>query len=578
MANPVSPTANEGTEEEEEAQLELDPQTIAFLKTCNASGLSKQLSRHRFVNRPSEVTVFLQEAYRHAEKVALEDAMTQPNDASVDFEDSTSSSPTGTSATNMLFLSEPLETSLLTPRMGKVKIQLSPNGGLLATRINMSNTSQQQHLHVPKGSVSHLIVFPKPEDCKLIKNKNKNKNRNSNHLLKVKGHVVLLKLKETVPFQGKEVDQLCFALPWNKTDGCTGPKLVVDKQKKKKKKKQENTGSASSNGNGSDSDDDDDSGNSDSDSDDDDGSDDGAPAWKMAADGWRKVLTQALQPSQPTSSNSDENEDDNDNDEEEHEENAPPQMKVTQVRVNSTVFTSHIEMGTSTTTSGMPFVSCNRGVQDGVLYPLKQGLLFFKPPRFLPVSDMQEIMFGRGASAGQSSSRYVDLAIVLKPKQDEDGNDKLLPKDQIEEFSNILCQEEGALQDYNGEYILPYLQKKKKKKENSSSNNGSSDEDDTDDAEEVQAVAEDTDDDTDADDEDFDEAEVLEEEGETDDDDETDDEDEGGIPMGTDEWVNELRKEAEQNPKRYSPSDESEEDDSVSDERTKRRMSKRFKR
>lgn len=42
------------------------------------------------------------------------------------------------------------------------------------------------------------------------------------------------------------------------------------------------------------------------------------------------------------------------------------------------VFSSAQEARTSTTTGGMPFVKCYHGIQDGVLYPLKEGLLFFK--------------------------------------------------------------------------------------------------------------------------------------------------------------------------------------------------------
>ena len=41
-------------------------------------------------------------------------------------------------------------------------------------------------------------------------------------------------------------------------------------------------------------------------------------------------------------------------------------------------FISDKEQSTSTTTSGMPFVKCHKGVQDGALYPMEEGLLFFK--------------------------------------------------------------------------------------------------------------------------------------------------------------------------------------------------------
>lgn len=41
-------------------------------------------------------------------------------------------------------------------------------------------------------------------------------------------------------------------------------------------------------------------------------------------------------------------------------------------------FQSHNEGTTSSTTAGMPFVQCYHGVNDGVLYPMQEGLLFFK--------------------------------------------------------------------------------------------------------------------------------------------------------------------------------------------------------
>ena len=41
-------------------------------------------------------------------------------------------------------------------------------------------------------------------------------------------------------------------------------------------------------------------------------------------------------------------------------------------------FTSFEPTGSSSTTAAMPFVRCYSGVQDGALYPLEAGLLFFK--------------------------------------------------------------------------------------------------------------------------------------------------------------------------------------------------------
>ena len=42
------------------------------------------------------------------------------------------------------------------------------------------------------------------------------------------------------------------------------------------------------------------------------------------------------------------------------------------------VFQSEGEQGTASTTEGMPYVGCYYGFNDGALFPLKEGLLFFK--------------------------------------------------------------------------------------------------------------------------------------------------------------------------------------------------------
>ena len=55
------------------------------------------------------------------------------------------------------------------------------------------------------------------------------------------------------------------------------------------------------------------------------------------------------------------------------------QTQVATVGTNSTnKFRSHNEGNTSTTSGGMPFVRCYRGVHDGVLYPMREGLVFYK--------------------------------------------------------------------------------------------------------------------------------------------------------------------------------------------------------
>ncbi|CAN0145774.1 unnamed protein product [Ectocarpus sp. 8 AP-2014] len=76
------------------------------------------------------------------------------------------------------------------------------------------------------------------------------------------------------------------------------------------------------------------------------------------------------------------------------------------------------------------FVKCYHGVNEGSLFPLNQGLLFMKPGLFLPRSEIQEVVCGRGGSA---TTRYVDLVVGLEA-EDDDGEP--VAKQQ-HEFSNI---------------------------------------------------------------------------------------------------------------------------------------------
>lgn len=191
------------------------------------------------------------------------------------------------------------------------------------------------------------------------------------------------------------------------------------------------------------------------------------------------------------------------------------------------------------------------------------------------MSEIQEAIFGRGASAGQSSSRYVDLAIILRPQKDSGASEKdtakFIKKNQLEEFSNILCQEEGALQEYHEEYIAPFLPKLAEiDNDNSSDNSGS----------EVEAQVVDTeDDDTDIDDEDFDENSMSDE-----DEDDGDTDDNGGIQIVDDEMMSELRNAARKRKDQSLDDTESEgsgsdnDSDETNDDgntRSKRRVSKR---
>lgn len=82
-----------------------------------------------------------------------------------------------------------------------------------------------------------------------------------------------------------------------------------------------------------------------------------------------------------------------------------------------TAFRSYQADRVSTTSGGMPFVNCYNGTKDGVLFPLMDGsLLFYKPPFFVPSSKVDGI--STGGVRGGGSSRYVDLVVELKGKDE----------------------------------------------------------------------------------------------------------------------------------------------------------------
>lgn len=59
-------------------------------------------------------------------------------------------------------------------------------------------------------------------------------------------------------------------------------------------------------------------------------------------------------------------------------------------------------------TKQRPYLKCYKGIQEGALYPLKNGLIFMKPLLFIPTEDIASITAGRG---GSGSTRYIDLLV-----------------------------------------------------------------------------------------------------------------------------------------------------------------------
>jgi len=151
------------------------------------------------------------------------------------------------------------------------------------------------------------------------------------------------------------------------------------------------------------------------------------------------------------------------------------------------------EGGETTTTEGMPFVGCYNNLNDGALFPLPEGLLFFKPPLFIPRSLLASISCGRGSGG----SRYVDMIVQLESPSEhensgiENGKKKKQSSKNTLEFTNIHREELSVLNDYIHNVLIPAMQ----------IDAGEGEKNDEDSSEEVTAeVVESCDDDNDSDD------------------------------------------------------------------------------
>jgi hypothetical protein len=120
------------------------------------------------------------------------------------------------------------------------------------------------------------------------------------------------------------------------------------------------------------------------------------------------------------------------------------------------------EGGGSTTTEDMPYVGCYRGFHDGALFPLEEGLLFFKPPLFVHRSKLASISCGRGAGG----SRYVDMIATIDDVAEggtttttKGGKKKSTSPSYSSalEFTNIHRGELSVLNDYVHGVLIPAM-------------------------------------------------------------------------------------------------------------------------
>ena len=334
---------------------------VDFLQACSAATLARYLCYERFQGDIPNSTAFLREALKELEQLSNDhstDDSTKKNtvtpilpiscSSSLTPQRTTTTTPRTSGGGGVLpsphqlgkqLLTQPLETSVLYPRAGKCSIQLYENGYLIATPLNHnkkqtdSSSNVVVPLVIPPKAVSHMILFAKPEDYKTMAN---NAASSSSKKASLPGApLVLMKLRTgptkannkeeeenkdhpvVVTFQGKPIkdQQVCFALSWVKGIGPTGPT--------------------------------------------------GQVGWTEAIEAWRQTLEQCLGHSTLTTCQ------------------VPPKAMRSRDGGGggtppSAVFSSYQLSSQSSTTGGMPFVTCYHGVQDGVLFPMREGLFFYK--------------------------------------------------------------------------------------------------------------------------------------------------------------------------------------------------------
>ena len=292
-----------------------------------------------------------------------------------------SPSPESSSSSSPVTPRKSVEVSATTPR-GKFDLTLHESTGIVL------RNKKEEVVAVPSSSVATVIVFPKAEDCRRATSNGRKKGPP-----KRPGNLVLLVLKKEeadgVQFRGKSLKQICFQLPQSilpqssPSDGEEsddgGGMMVLEPVRERDIELE-----------------------------------------------WVDLLgkTFGVQPEKVVLvSNSAYLTDDG------REERA---------YVGRYNFKSDETEGTSTTTAGMPYVKCYEGVNDGVLFPLEEGLLFFKPPKFVPRSTLHSIQCGRGGG----DSRYVDIVAEL---EDDEG---------AVEFSNIAREEVRVLNDFIHQVLI----------------------------------------------------------------------------------------------------------------------------
>ena len=185
--------------------------------------------------------------------------------------------------------------------------------------VHASTIKNPQSFVIPKGAVRNAIVFPKPTDCQFISSDSKKATITPMVLLCFhdsddNGNGEDDQQLTAVTFKDKPLSQICFALP-----------LTLEETLESALKQQGNDSSSSS-----------------------------------VEEAWMQLLSYSLDIPQSDIYRI-----------------ANPNINSAKTKPRWT-FQSYQEANTSSTAGNLPFVKTYFGVQDGCLFPMEEGLLFFK--------------------------------------------------------------------------------------------------------------------------------------------------------------------------------------------------------
>ena len=235
---------------------------------------------------------------------------------------------------------------------------------------------KDERIVLQSDAVKHVIFFPKREDCLL-----KPKTTKDGGYISIPGSLVLIILEEEkVSFRNKTLKQICLQLPQHRSD----PIEIADVDAGVRPTEAQLTNACS--------------------------------------DSFEEKLVRLFASSLALKNGV-------------HRVYNPKYQNIKRLSPRTYAFQSDDGGANKSIMQGqMPYLKCYQGVNDGVIFPMEEGLLFFKPPLFAHRSELHSIAVGRGGG-----SRYVDLHATLDGKDGE--------KTELE-FTNIDREEMQVLNAY----------------------------------------------------------------------------------------------------------------------------------